>query len=283
MKNRYEKPDSPVRFWDERRGIIRTRKGGWVLGKGVTSHGYSILEDLLGHASFFQVLILNVTGRLPERRLAEWLEAAFICMSWPDPRLWPNTIGALGGTMQAPPIGAICAGTLASDSRIYGPGTAVDAFRFITDAMDKKKNGWSVQQIVQERCHSSGKLSMPGYIRPFAQGDERVVAIQGVADDLGFEVGPHLKLAYEIEAHLYEEYGEGMNLAGYFAAFFSDLEIAGQGLSFNEMRRMVSLIVNAGVHACYAEAADRPPESFLPLRCDDIEYQGEAERPVPCA
>ncbi|MCP3662283.1 MAG: hypothetical protein GY696_07270 [Gammaproteobacteria bacterium] len=276
MTNSDDKAESLVKFWDERRGIIRTRKGGWVLGKGVTSHGYSILDELLGNTSFFQVLILNVTGRLPERRLAEWLEAAFICMSWPDPRLWPNTIGALGGTMQASSIGAVCAGTLASESRIYGPGTSADAWKFTLDTFKERENGWSVQKIVEKRCSASGKLNMPGYIRPLAQGDERVAAMQGVAEGLGFEVGPHLQLAYEIEAYVYREYEEGMNLAGYIGAFMAD-----QGFEFNEIHRMCSLLVNAGVHACYSEAADRPPESFLPLRCDDIEYKGAAERPVP--
>ncbi len=283
MTNSDDKPESPVKFWDKRRGIIRTRKGGWVLGKGVTSHGYSILDELLGNTSFFQVLILNVTGRLPERRLAEWLEAAFICMSWPDPRLWPNTIGALGGAMQASSIGAVCAGTLASDSRIYGPGTAQDSLEFNISAFKKRKSGWSVKQIVEEQFSAGGKLNMPGYIRPLAQGDERVVAIQGVADGLGFEVGPHLELAYEIEAYAYKVHGEGINMAGYLAGFFLDQDLAGQKMSVNEICRMCSLIVNAGVHACYTEAADRPPESFLPLRCDDIEYKGEAERPVPTA
>ncbi len=283
MMNSDDKSESAVKFWDERRGIIRTRKGGWVPGKGVTSHGYSIFDELLGNTSFFQVLILNVTGRLPERRLAEWLEAVFICASWPDPRLWPNTIGALGGTMQASSIGAVCAGTLASDSRIYGPGTAVDALDFITHALEKRKHGLSVQKIVEDQCNAQGKLNMPGYIRPYAKGDERVAAMQRVADGLGFEVGSHLQLAYEIDAYLYSEHGEGMNMTGYLAGFFSDQDLAGQKMSMNEIRRMCSLVHNAGVNACYSEAADRPPESFLPLRCDDIEYKGEAERPVPTA
>lgn len=40
-------------------------------------------------------------------------------------------------------------------------------------------------------------------------------------------------------------------------------------------------MVNGSVGACYAEAADHPPESFLPLRCDDIDYCGKPERQVP--
>lgn len=37
----------------------------------------------------------------------------------------------------------------------------------------------------------------------------------------------------------------------------------------------------SGVTVCYVEEADKPPESFLPLRCDDIEYQGKPPRKVP--
>jgi hypothetical protein len=265
-------------FWDARRGIIRTSKGGrWIIGKGVTSHGYSLLDDLVGHAGFFQVLIMHVTGRLPERRLADWFEAAFLCLSWPDPRMWPNCIGALGGSARTSPIAAVCLGTLASDSGIYGPGTAIPAANFIVSALNKKKAGYTVEQIITDKSQAhAGELKAPGYIRPFAKGDERVEHMQRVSDALGFPIGPHLTLAYEIQDYLFEEYGESMNLAGYMVAFLSD-----HGLSSNDIYRVCSLCVTAGVHACYAEAADRPPESFLPLRCDDIEYTGKQEREIP--
>ncbi len=265
-------------FWDARRGVIRTCKGGrWVIGKGVTSHGYSLLDELVGHASFFQVLIMHVTGSLPERRLADWLEAAFLCLSWPDPRMWPNQIGSLGGAMKSSPITAVCAGTLASDSRIYGPGTAVDAVLFITAALEARNNGQTIRELINaQQIKSKGKLRAPGYVRPFAKGDERVKHMQRVADELGYPIGAHLALAYEIQDYLFAHYGESMNLAGYMAGFLSD-----QGLTAKECYRVSALCVNAGVHACYAEAADRPPESFLPLRCDDIEYIGKEEREIP--
>src|SRR3989304_7010505 len=122
------KPDTrPTAYWDERRNIIRTRNGGWRVGKGIFCHGYSIMDDLVGRVSYFEVMLLNITGRLPEKKLATFLEAAYICMSWPDIRLWCNQIGALGGTLKASPIAAISAGVMASDSRMYGPGTASDA------------------------------------------------------------------------------------------------------------------------------------------------------------
>ena len=38
-------------FWDARRGRIFSRAGGWVVGEAVYNHGYSMLDDLVGHAS----------------------------------------------------------------------------------------------------------------------------------------------------------------------------------------------------------------------------------------
>ena len=85
-------------FWDQRRNRIRTRKGGWRIGGGISVHGYSLLEDLVGRRSFFEVLYLEVAGKLPDPRLARWLEASFLCLAFPDPRIWCNQIGALAGS-----------------------------------------------------------------------------------------------------------------------------------------------------------------------------------------
>jgi citrate synthase len=266
-----------VEFWDSRRGTIRTRKGGWVVGQGAYSHGYSILEELLGHASFFQVLILNLTGRLPEPRLAQWCEATFLCLSWPDPRLWCNHIGALGGTLRASPVASVCAGVLGADSQMYGPGTAYATVDFLEEARRQEGAGLSIAEIVAGRHRSgSAHLHLPGYSRPLAKGDERVEAMQGYAETLGFPVGAYLDLAYRIQEYLVDHYGEGLNLAGYLCAFLLD-----QGFTGKEIYRLYSLCVNSGVHGCYAETADAPAESFLPMRCEDIEYIGAPERQLP--
>jgi citrate synthase len=273
--NKQTTPD----FWDEYRGVIRTRRGGWVIGEGVHSHGYSLLDELVGTASFFQVMMLNVTGKLPELRLAKWIEAAYICLSWPDPRIWCNQIGSLGGTVRTSPVAAICAGTLAADSSLYGQGTSLNVIRFITLALDKTKKGQSIEQIVDGQRKGLGQsLNIPGFARPIAKGDERVTAMERVTSALSFSIGDHLKLAYNIDAYIDEKYSERMNLAGYVFSFLLDQEF-----SADEIYRIFSLWVNGGIHACYAEAADRPSESFLPLQCEDIEYCGQPERQIPQA
>jgi citrate synthase len=229
-----------------------------------------LFGELIGGASFFQVLIMHVKGgALPEPRLAQWVEGCFLSLAWPDSRLWPNHIAALAGTARVLPAGGICAGSLAADAAIYGPGTALPTARFIQEARFLADEGKSIEEIIATIGLVGDRLRAPGYMRPLARGDERVPFLQRLADRLGFEIGPHLELAYQIDDYLRERFDEGINLSGYCAAFLSD-----QSFTPDQMYRLFTLSVTAGVHACYAEYADEPPLSYLPLRCDDVEYTG---------
>lgn len=264
-------------FWDARRGVIHSKIGGMVIGKAVFCHGYDMMEELVGKVSYFQIMVLNVTGRLPERRLADWLEAYFIGNSYPDARLWCNQIGSLGGTLRATPAAAACAGILAADSHLYGAGTLPHGVRFFQKAMKKRRNGLSAAEIVlAEQRHPGAKPVIIGYARPLISGDERIAALERVRVQLGFEIGEHLRLAFEIEDVIREKTKERMNLLGYIAPFLLD-----QGISHQEICRLVSVMVSSGVQACYGEAADQAPESFFPLHCNDMDYQGKPPRAVP--
>jgi len=275
LKKEFESSD--VSFWDKRRGYIQSTIGGWIIGEAVYCHGYDMMEDLDGKVSYFQVLLLNITGRMMERRLADWFESYFICNSYPDSRIWCNQIGSLGGTLRSSPVASACAGVLASDSRMYGAGTLLAGIELSKNVVEKSRSGMTVEDIVKsyQRTPKSPPV-MIGFSRPVASGDERIEAMERVTEQLGFERGEHLALAYEIQEILLQKTHEGMNLLGYIAPFFCD-----QGFTPQEIYRIVSIMVNSGVLACYAEAADNPPESFFPLHCNDIDYQGPAPRPVP--
>jgi hypothetical protein len=267
-----------TRFWDERRGTIRSRTGGAVLGEGrVFTHGYSLLEDLAGKFSFFQVMALNATGKLPDPSLARWMEAAYICMSWPDPRIWCNHVGALAGTTRTSAVAGTVAGILAADSTMYGTLPLREGVRFITSAVAKRKQGVSVEEIVRQECdRHGGKPAIVGYARPIARGDERVIALERITADLGFQLGEHLSLAYQVQEILLRDFDESMNVNGYTSAFLSD-----QGYSADEIYNLSAMCVFSGVMACFLEESNKAPGSFLPLRCEDIEYQGKAPRPLP--
>lgn len=268
---------SPFQFWDERRGTIQSKKGGWVVGKGVFNHGYSMMEELVGKVSYMQVVMLNATGRLPPRHIADWYEAIHICLSWPDPRIWCNQIGALGGTVRTSVVAATTAGILAADAKMYGMKTLLKGMSFIQEAISYYKNGVSVDEIVKKECAKHrGKPHIMGYARPIAKGDERIPAMERVQKELGLPDGGHLQLAYQIEKALQRDFDESMNINGYMSAFLSD-----QGYTAEEVYRILAVWVTSGVTACYIDTRDRPPEAFLPLRCDDIEYTGKPARAVP--
>lgn len=266
-----------TRFWDGQRGKVSSRNGGWIVGKGVFCHGRDIMKDLVGNVSYFQFLVLNAVGRLPDRPFADWLEAVYICMSWPDPRIWFNQVGALGGTIRTSPIAATSAGLLTAFSRTYGPKTLLEGIQFIREAVDKRGQGLSARDIVREECaRHGGKPNITGYARPVAKGDERIEEMERLSESLGFSVGRHLALGYEIEKVLQEDYTENMNMTGYVAAFLAD-----QGFSPEEAVRICSVLVSSGITACYVDTLERPAGSFLPQRCDDMDYQGKPSRPVP--
>ncbi|MDH3325379.1 MAG: hypothetical protein OEM38_01520 [Gammaproteobacteria bacterium] len=266
-----------IAYWDNLRHKIFSKKGGWVIGKGVFSHGFDMMKDLVGSKTYMQVLILNATGRLPEKCVADWFEARHICLSWPDSRIWCNHIGALGGTAQTSPVAATAAGLLGADSYAYGGSqTAIKGMAFIRQALKDKSSGLSVREIVEAECKKfKGKPVIMGYARPIAKGDERIEAMERVGENLGFKVGKHLSLAYEIEQHLVKEFGEGMNINGFSSAFIADLGYTGE-----EVYRISATIVASGVTACYSDSKDKPANGFLPLQCADVEYSGKPDRKI---
>ena len=263
-------------FWDDNRNQIRSVKGGWRIGEGVFLYQHNLLAELMGDASYFQVMTLSVTGELPSRKFADWLEAYYVCMSFPDPRIWCNQIASLAGSSRCTPVSAVATGNLASDSSLYGPGCALAATAFIREATQWDASEGALTEFFETRVYRRGRLLAPGYSRPIARGDERVVRLRSYADRLGFKSGPHLQAADELEQLIFAQSGDSMNLLGYVAAFMLD-----QGISPEHSYALTSLSVSAGLLSCFEEATTNPSGGFLPLRCDDIEYRGVPQRQLP--
>lgn len=262
--------------WDDYHGKIVSNRGGWKIGEGVKSCGYDMMDDLVGKTTYMQVVILNATGRLPSRKLADWIEAVHICLSWPDPRIWCNRIGALAGSSRTSCVAASTLGVLAAESSSYGIKPLVRGVEFIQHALQQILSGIIIPEFIKEEVKKhGGKPYLMGYVRPIAKGDERIPAMERVTKDLGFEIGPHLTLAYEIEKELNDKYEETMNVNGYVSAFLSD-----QGYNEKEIYKIFSCLVVSGVTACFSDAEDRIEGGFSPLKTTDIAYKGKAYRKV---
>lgn len=266
-----------TRYWDARRHKVYSSAGGWMMGEGAYSYGHNLLSGIVGEHSYMQIHVLNVTGKMPAREIADWIEAVFIFQSWPDSRIWCNQIGALGGDAKSPDAAAIAAGIQAAHSEIYGGGTIIKGCAFLHSAYAKRQQGMSVADIVEDEVsRRRGRPDITGFARPLVKGDERVDILWRYARDLGFPVGEYEKLAKEIENYLQAEYDERMNMNGVVAAFGTD-----QGFTPRQLKNISATIVSSGIAACYVDNLHRPHGSFLPLRCDDIEYVGKPVREMP--
>ena len=232
------------------------------------------MNELVGNISYMQMVILNATGRLVEKKLADWFEASFICMSWPDPRIWCNGIGALMGDTNSSVVAGTVAGVLASESKVYGGSlTNIAGVEFIREALRLSSEGHSIEDIIQ-RCPIRNERPMViGYVRPVKGKDERILPMKKIAADLGFIQGPHIELANEISTFLEAQYGEGMNILGYVSAFAADNEFSGE-----ELYSIRAVIVSSGVTACYLNTISKEPGSYLPTRCEDIDFYGPEDR-----
>lgn len=258
----------------EHRGKLLDRKGGWIIKEGVFSHGKDLLREMLPNYSYTHVIVLNALGFVPEDRLCRWLEAIFICLSWPDPRIWCNGIGALAGSANSSTLAGTAAGMLASDSVMYGPYTLKKGVSFFQRAKKIVDSGVEKEDFIEAEIKSTGgKVHLMGYARPIATGDERLEAMLAYAEKLGFSVGPHVQLALDMESYLSEKYNESLNIGGYISAFLSD-----QGLTAEQVYDLFPSMVNSGVTACLVEQREKVPDSYLPLTCEDIEYNGPERR-----
>ncbi|MFC3851378.1 hypothetical protein ACFOSD_06305 [Salinispirillum marinum] len=264
-------------LWDQYHGRVKSKKGAWRIGKQVISHGYDVMQDMVGKFSFMQVVVLNATGRLPTPALAQWFEACHVCLSWPDPRIWCNRIGALGGSARVSTVAATCAGVMAADSRVYGIKPMIEGVQMIQRAVQEIQQGTSVEDFVMRQVEQKGgRPHLMGYARPIVKGDERIDVMRKTEQALGFSPGLHMQTALHIERVLHERYDESMNINGHISAFVAD-----QGFSPEDAYRIFSVQVFSGVTACYVDAADREAGTFAPLQVTDVKYQGKARRAVP--
>lgn len=266
-----------TKYWDERSDKIETSIGKWVGGVDVNIRGMSLLKDCFNQISYMRLQVLNITGRLISPELGKWLENNFMVMSYPDSRIWCNQIGALSGTMGTSPVAAILAGTLGADSRVYGGSqTSSIAMSFLSNALIAYRSGTTIEKIVSDIPIKHGKPAIVGFARPIKRNDERIEPHRKMTKELGFGIGEHMKFANEVDNYVNKKYQLGINIGGYTAAFMLD-----QSFTPNELYQIKAICVSSGVAACYSDNINKPENSYLPLKCTDVEYTGCKKRKVP--
>jgi len=249
-----------------------TAMGAWFPGERVVYRGKDLFHELKG-LSWMGLLLYGITDRMLDGKQLQLFEGVWtICTSYPDPRLWNNRIAALAGTARSTAALAVGAANMVSEASIYGGRPVIRSIDFLLRAQRLLARGTGLQEVV--RTELKLRRGIAGYGRPLINADERVKPMLALAEELGFESGAYVTLAFDVERVLLQgRWRLKMNIAALLAGLAAD-----QGLSREEYYQFMVLCFSAGMFPCYADALNKPEGAFFPLRCERINYVGGRRR-----
>lgn len=261
-------------YWDKRNRTILSTVGHWVGGSDVAVENYSLMNDLMGKASLMQLNVLNATGKLINKNVADWIEINFMGLSYPDSRIWCNQVSSYVADCDSSVVAAASAAILSADSRAYGGSqTTQSSMQFLQDGYRDFENGSTIAEVVSKARVINDKPMIVGFARPIDRDDERLKPYQAIQKQLDIPQGKYLDFALQLSTYLDAHYSLSINSGGYASAFLLD-----QGFSPEDGYKIKAFSVIGGAVACYRNMETSPPNSFLPQKCTDIEYKGKEKR-----
>lgn len=248
-----------------------TRLGMWHIGAGVTLRDRDLLHDFTSW-TWMQHYIFAITGKEITEKQALLLQKIWsLCGSYPDPRIWPNTVASICGNIRSTAALAVSAATSVAEAQRYGRGADIQAAEFLVSLKTSLTAGQSLEGIVIQAIKNR---IMRGFGRPIRKdGDERIRPMMAYVREHGFEGGYYIRLIFEIEKIIQQSRYKHlhMNIAIVAAALGLDI-----GLSPREYYYYTVISYTAGVLPCYIDALEHQIGEFLPLRCEDILYIGKS-------
>lgn len=254
-------------------GPLKAGVGGCFPGERAVFRGHDLHADLKD-LDWMDLYMFGITGRRLTPSQARLLHAVWVCTSYPDARLWNNRIAALAGSARSTGVLGIAAAIAVSEAAIYGRQVDIAIADFLARSKRAVESGKRLADLVQEELRTN--RSIGGYGRPVAKSaaDERNNVILEAARREGLADGPHLKLAFEIEAILLTgRWRMRMNYAALVAALLLDI-----GISPREYYLYLVPAFLAGMPPCFIDAAARPELATFPLRCAALSYEGPPRR-----
>lgn len=251
-------------------GRLRTSAGAAFPGSHAVFHGHDLHRDLAG-LHWVELYAFGVTGRRLSSQQAEMVQALWTHTSYPDARLWNNRVAALAGSARSSAALGMSAAMAVSEATVYGGNAGLLCMAFLQSALQQVRAGAALADVVWRETERS---KIYGYGRPINSTDERLPGIMALARKLGLHDGPHLLLAFGIEAVLLARYPQlRMNYAALQAALIADM-----GLSVREYQLLRVPLFAAGMAPCLAEAAARQEGVLFATPCSGVAYDGAAPR-----
>ncbi|HUW76798.1 MAG TPA: hypothetical protein VMV70_08955 [Gallionella sp.] len=252
-------------------GKLVTSAGGFIPGERAIFRGQN-LHTSLKDLDWLELYLFGITGHRYSKPQMKLLHAICTFTSYPDTRLWNNRVAALAGSTRSTGTLGIAAAFAVSEAKIYGWGVVLRASEFLTRARIAVDAGADLNALV--RAELKQQRGIGGYGRPIVSADERIAPLIAIAEETGFNTGPYINLAFEVEKILLEgRFRLRMNYAALAAALCAD-----QGMSPHEyyFSSMPSFL--AGMPPCYLDAVENPEGQLFPLPCRMLSYEGVPHR-----
>jgi citrate synthase len=249
---------------------LKSRMGACFPGERAVFRGHDLHRELKD-MDWVEMYVFGITGRRFTPQQVRLLHAMWVCTSYPDVRIWNNRVSGLAGSAGSTPSLALSASLALSEAVIYGGHAFVRGIDFLIQAGRQVEAGRKLNDVILDELKVR---RIYGFGRPINSVDERLFWLMEIAHDLGFDQGPHQRLAFEVERILLSKNKAlQMNYAGLMAAMAADL-----GFSCREFHLFVFPAFLAGMPPCYIESAENPEGTLFPLSCAHIQYEGPPKR-----
>ena len=188
-------------------GRIHTRIGGSST-HGITVRGRNLVTDLMGKVSFSQMILLQLSGRMPARRQVKILDAVLVTIM--EHGLTPSAIATRLTIHGAPESvqGAVAAGLLGVGDRFAGTASACALLLDQLAARPRVARAALAKSIVTG--YVERREYIPGFGHPVhRKGDPRVARLLDIVRKAGAR-GDHLHALSTLEKCVRRELDTGL-------------------------------------------------------------------------
>ncbi|MDI9614347.1 citryl-CoA lyase [Methanothermobacter sp.] len=237
----------------------------------IVTRGYS-QEDLIGGVSFSEMVYLLIRGELPPGNVARMLEAVLVsfCDHGVTP---PSTQAARMIASAGSPVHACIAGGLLAFGKNHA-GAIERSMKLFQETVSGCESEDEIPEaavrLVDDHLRRNRKV--PGFGHRYHNADPRAVRLLDLAEEYDC-VGPHTRLAVEVQNVLLERKGVRMNVDGANAGILSDMGFDWRtGAGVFMIGRLPGLISHV-----YEEKVREPAfRKFFDI--EEIHYDGEEEK-----
>jgi len=241
----------------------------------INIRGYAI-ADLIGRASFGDMVFLLLKGEWPQRGEGQLIEAILVSScehSLAAPSTDATRLVASGGV---PLPSAVAAGLLAIGE--FHAGAIERCAQVMLEALpDESADIAGAANLIVSQARARRERVL-GYGHPVHTEDPRVKPLFALAAELGL-AGRWVQLAQEVEVVLRTQTGKAlpMNVDGAIAALLLEMK-----LDWRAGKALFLISRAAGLSAHYLEQVTRE-KPFKAAEFDEIIYDGPEAREVPAA